>query len=144
MEESTNSPAFLPTENGTADTFLLQTVPLGAVGPHTVTFHSAGPAGSVVGLLWAGVPQQNYPQVPGAPRVLAGLITTSPSGNQAYVADVYNLQLKSLIPTLTADGLNVTLVPTDGVLDPGTDFADILHPNTAGHVKLANAFEQYR
>ena len=143
-DASQNALVPLPTENGTTDTFLLATVPLGGVGPHTVTFHSVGPGGSAVAMLWAGVPQRDYRQVDGAPRVLVGLITNSPSGNQTYAADIYNLQLRSLVPALAADGLNLTLVPTDRVMDPATDFADILHPNNAGHAKLAGVFEMYR
>ncbi len=144
VEESQNSGAFLPTENGTYDTYLVQTVPLGAAGPHTVTFTSVGPSGSAVGLLWAGVAQADYHAVDGAPRVLVGLITNSPSGNQTYAADIFNLQLKSLVPAMAADGMNLVIVPTDRVLDPGGDFVDLLHPNNAGHAKLAAAFEQYR
>ena len=144
VDESQNSLVNIPTENGTQDTFLVQTVPLGAAGPHTITFSSAGPAGSQIGLLWAGTPQADYRTVDGAPRVLIGLITNSPSGNQTFAADIYNLQLTSLIPALAADGMNLTIVPTSRVLDPNTDFNDILHPNTAGHAKLAATFEQYR
>lgn len=144
VDESYDAWAYVPTENGTRDTFLLKTVPLGAAGAHTVTFTSAGAPGTSVGLLWAGVPQTDYQQVAGAPRVLAGMVPTSPSGNQAYVATVFSQQLKTLIPLLNADGLNVVVVPTDTALDPGTDFADILHPNNAGHAKLAAVFERYR
>ena len=144
VQESQNSLVNIPTENGTGDTFLVQIVPLGAAGPHTITFTSAGAPGSQVGLLWAGTPQANYNTVDGAPRVLVGLITNSPSGNQTYAADIYNLQLKALVPALAADGMNLTIVPTDRVLDTNTDFNDILHPNTAGHAKLAATFKQYR
>ncbi len=144
VDESQNSSVNIPTQNGTFDTFLLQNVPLGAVGQHTVSFSSAGPSGSAVGMLWAGVPQQDYRSVDGAPRVLAGLITNSPSGNQTYAADVYNLQLKQLNGSLQTDGLNVVIVPTDRVLDTDTDFVDLLHPNIAGHAKLAAAFESFR
>ncbi len=144
VDESANSSVRIPTENGTSDTFLVRTVPLGAVGPHTVSFSSVGPSGSEIGLLWAGVAQENYVAVDGAPRVLLGLVPNSPSGNQTFAADNYSLQLGSLVPTLVADGMNVQIVPTSRVLDPGTDFADILHPNNAGHAKLAAAFEQYR
>lgn len=144
VDESQNSGALLPTENGTQDTFLLQTVPLGAVGQHTVTFRSVGPGGSTVAMLWAGTPQGTYAQTDGSPRVLLGLVPNSPSGNQTYVAYVYSQQLNSLIPAMNADGFNVTIVPTDTVMDVSTDFADILHPNSAGHAKLAAAFEHYR
>ena len=76
--------------------------------------------------------------------MLLGLITNSPSGNQTYAAYIYNLQLKSLALALSGDGMNVVIVPTDQVMDPGSDFADLLHPNNAGHAKLAAAFERYR
>lgn len=144
VDESQNSGVYIPTQNGTYDTFLVQKVPLGAVGPHTVTFSSVGPSGSAVGLLWAGVAQQNYRTIDGAPQVLVGYVTNSPSGNQTFAADNYNLQLMSLIPTLVADGMNVKGVDTSRVMDTNTDFADILHPNNAGHAKLAAAFEQGR
>ena len=144
VDESANSSVRIPTENGTYDTFLVQTVPLGAVGQHTVSFASAGPSGSAIGLLWAGVAQQNYLAVDGAPRVMVGLVPNSPSGNQTFAADNYSLHLVSLAPSLVADGMNVQIVPTNRVMDPATDFADILHPNNDGHAKLAAAFEQYR
>ena len=137
-------PGFYGTQNGTTDTYLLTRVPLGAVGPHTVTFSSAGAVGTTVGLLWAGVPQADYRTAAGAPRVLIGAITNSPSGNQTYAANVYNIQLRSTVNSLTTDGLNLTVVPTDTVLDPGSDFVDLLHPNTGGHAKVAATFEQYR
>ena len=137
-------PGFYGTQNGTTDTYMLTRLPLGAVGPHTVTFSSTGAVGTTVGLLWAGVPQADYQTVTGAPQVLIGAITNSPSGNQTYAADVYNIQLRSTVNSLAADGLNLTVVPTDTVLNPGTDFVDLLHPNTGGHAKLAATFEQYR
>lgn len=144
VEESQNSLVNIPTQNGTFDTFLVQTVPLGAVGQHTIAFSSAGPAGSKVGLMWAAVAQQDYRAVDGAPRVLIGLIPNSPSGNQTFAADTYNLQLKTLVPAMVADGMNLTIVPTDRLLDGNTDFADNLHPNNEGHAKIAAAFEHYR
>ncbi len=144
VDESENSGFGPPTPNGTFDTYFLQIVPLGAVGTHTVTFSSTGPAGSVVSLLWAGVPQGNYAMVDGAPRVLVGAITNSPSSNQTYTAGVYNARLRSFISSLAADGMNIVVVPTDTVLDPNTDFVDLLHPNNAGHAKLAAAFENFR
>ena len=144
VDESQNSGVYIPTENGTYDTFLVQQVPLGAVGPHTVSFSSVGPAGSAVGLLWAGVAQGDYRNIDGAPQVLVGYVTNSPSGNQTFAADNYSLQLMSLIPTLVADGMNVKGVNTTRVMDPNTDFADILHPNNSGHAKLAAAFTQAR
>ncbi len=141
---SGSDPGFGGTQNGTTDTYLLARVPLGALGAHTVTVTHTGAIGTTVGLLWAGVPQADYRTVAGAPRVLVGLTTNSPSGNQTYAADVYNLQLKATAASLAADGLNITLVPTDRVLNPGSDFVDLLHPNNAGHAKLAATFEQYR
>lgn len=144
VDESQNSGVCIPTENGTADTFLAQVVPLGAAGPHTITFTSVGPSGSSVGLLWAGVAQQDYRTVDGAPEVLLSYVTNSPSGNQTFAADNYSLQLQSLIPTLAADGMNVKAVNSTRVMDPNTDFADILHPNNFGHAKLAAAFEHAR
>ena len=44
--------------------------------------------------MWAAAAQQDYRTVDGAPRVLVGLILNSPSGNQTFAADMYNLQLK--------------------------------------------------
>ncbi len=144
VDESEGSGFGPPTQNGTSDSYFLQTVPLGAAGAHTVTFTSSGTPVSPVALLWAGVPQGDYTVIAGAPRVLVGAITNSPSGNQTYSTDVYNIQLRSLVSSLIADGMNITVVPTDAVLDPGTDFVDLLHPNNAGHAKLAAAFEKFR
>ncbi len=144
VEESQNSLVNIPTQNGAMDTFLVQAVPLGAVGQHTIAFSSIGPAGSKVGLMWAAAAQRDYRTVDRAPRVLVGLIPNSPSGNQRVAADTYNLQLKTLIPALVADGMNLAIVPTDRVMNADTDFADNLHPNNAGHAKLAAAFERYR
>ena len=145
VDESANS-GYAPaiTQNSTADSYWLQVIPLGAAGAHTVTFAAVGSPGSTVSMLWAGVPQNTYNTVDGAPRVLVGAITNSPSGNQTYAASVYNIQVRNLVRNLAADGMNITVVPTDTALDPSTDFADLLHPNNSGHTKLAAVFERYR
>ncbi len=144
VDESFNSGFGPETQNGTNDSYFLVTLPLGEAGQHTVTFTSTGPAGATVSMLWAGVPQAAYSTVAGAPRVLVGPVTTSPSGNQAYAANVFNQTLRTLVQGLASDGMNLLVVPTDTALDPATDFVDLLHPNNGGHAKLAAVFEGSR
>jgi lysophospholipase L1-like esterase len=47
--------------------------------------------------------------------------------------------LQQLIAALAGEGLNIQIVPTANVLQPG-DFTDELHPNDAGHLVLAQTF----
>ena len=58
-------------------------------------------------------------------------------GSDANVA-LYNAALASITDDLALDGLDVSLVELD--LVPATDLADGIHPNTAGHQKIFDAF----
>lgn len=143
VDESQGGTLDIPTGNGTYDTYRLAVVPLGNTSPHTLQFRSVGPAGSRVGLLWAGAPTRDYHAVSTAPRVLVGLVLNSPLTRQTAAAAQYNLQLGKLVPSLNADGMDITVVPTDHVLDPALDFFDNYHPNQSGYAKLTSIFERY-
>jgi lysophospholipase L1-like esterase len=131
---------WIDTVNGTTDTVFLLSVPLGAVGAHSVTVTVTSPNGGFFSLLWAGASQGDYATMPGAPRVVVGQIagTTSAPLNETVAA--YNVAIAPLVAGLAADGLNVTLAQTAATLDTTTDMSDELHPNNAGHAKLAAVF----
>ncbi len=138
------SSSLLPTQNGTTESYTAQAITLGEVGDHTVTLQTSLPPGAQAEITWAGVAQEQMIEVDGSPRVLVGNVPDSPSGNQSYISYRYSLAVESLLQALQADGLNVTVVLAREALDAGTDFADILHPNTAGHAKLASVFKAAR
>lgn len=52
-----------------------------------------------------------------------------------------NTEIASAVTDAAAAGVNVTLWDTDGWIDPATDTSDGLHPNAAGHTKIAAAME---
>jgi lysophospholipase L1-like esterase len=128
----------IDTKNGTSDTIFLASVPLGEVGQYTVTLTTTMPGS--FSLQWAGISSGNYATTLAAPRVLIGQITDTGSAALNATVDLYNAQLTQLVAALTAEGLNIRIVPTGNVLNPGTDFSDELHPNDAGHLLLAQTF----
>jgi lysophospholipase L1-like esterase len=130
----------LNTPNGTPDALFVATVPLGAVGSHTVSLSLTSATGTFFSFQWAGVASSVNPGINGGPRVLVGSVpsTTSKALNQTVA--VYNLQLTELVAQLVADGMNVQIAPTASVLDPARDLVDEVHPNNIGHGKLAEAF----
>jgi lysophospholipase L1-like esterase len=132
---------WIATSNGVYDTVFLDTVPLGAVGPHKVTVQLTSGDGTFFSLLWAGVPSQNYADVAGAPRVIIGYPPNTASAAMNAGLANYNAALTTMVQSLTNDGMYITIAPTANVLDPATDFnPDGIHPNDGGHVKLAAAF----
>jgi lysophospholipase L1-like esterase len=127
----------IDTRNGTTDTIFLASVPLGEVGLHNVTLATTTPG--FFSLQWAGVSSGNYATMASAPRVLIGQITSTTSATLNATVTQYNAQLAQLVAALAAEGLNIQIVPTANVLQPG-DLADELHPNDAGHLLLAQTF----
>jgi lysophospholipase L1-like esterase len=127
----------IDTRNGTIDTIFLVSVPLGEAGLHNVTLSTT--TAGFFSLQWVGVSSGNYAQVAGAPRVLVGQIPGTGSAALNATVQQYNAELTQLVAALTAEGLNLEIVPTANVLQPG-DFSDLLHPNDAGHLLLAQTF----
>jgi lysophospholipase L1-like esterase len=127
----------IDTKNGTTDTIFLAMIPLGEEGEHTITLTTTTPG--FFSLQWAGVSSGNYAQVMGAPRVLIGQVTSTGSAALNLTVNQYNAELKQLIAALAGEGLNIQIVTTANVLQPG-DFSDELHPNDAGHLVLAQTF----
>ena len=131
---------WIDTFNHTTDTIFLASVPLGAVGEHTVTVTTTSADGGYFSLLWAGVSSGNYATVAGAPRVLIGSVATTTSEVLNTAVDNYNAALGPMVAALVAEGMNITVAPTAHVLDIQTDYVDEFHPNNGGHVKVAETF----
>jgi lysophospholipase L1-like esterase len=72
---------------------------------------------------------------------MVGLLPQSTSAYFNTVEVTHNNALNQLAAALAADGLWVTVVHCESTLDISTDMVDTIHPNTAGHAKLAAAFE---
>jgi len=130
----------IQTQNGVLDTVFLVSVPLGAVGAHKVTVTMTSADGTFFSLLWMGTPSGSYASVDGAPRVVIGGVTVSTSATLDQVIPSYNSVVTQTVAAMVADGMNIKIAPTATALDTATDFADFLHPNNAGHAKLAAAF----
>jgi lysophospholipase L1-like esterase len=128
------------TQNGTNQTIFVDRFALGAVGPHTVTVTITSTGGGLFSLGWLGTAESDYTANSAAPRVVIGSITSSGSSTLNTIIVTYNTQLTSLIAALTADGMRIGIAPTASALNPATDLSDNLHPNDAGHLKLAKAF----
>lgn len=106
-------------------------------GAHTVQVKMTGPSNLYV--QWAAGNAQSV-----FPRVFVGNIIR-PNGYQwgGSLANIqaYNADTAQTVADLRADGLDVTLVDLYSAIDPATDLhADNLHPNDAGHAKIAAAF----
>jgi lysophospholipase L1-like esterase len=136
----------IATQNSTTDTIFLATIPLGAVGKHTVTITTTSAEGAVFSVLWAGASSQTapakigWPTASGAPIVAVGSITTTGQEQlNSWVAS-YNAALTPLVAGLVSDGMNIVIAPTGTALNADTDLVDLLHPANAGHAKLAAAF----
>ncbi|HEV2575910.1 MAG TPA: hypothetical protein VGU25_01755 [Acidobacteriaceae bacterium] len=135
-----NAGRFISTPNGTSDTIWAVGIPLGAVGAHTVTITN-GSSGGFFSFQWAGVSSGQYASTTGAPRVMVALLPQSTAPYFNTVEVTHNNALNQLATALAADGMWVTVVHCDSVLNITTDLVDTVHPNTAGHAKLAAAFE---
>lgn len=127
------------TTNGLTDTIFVAAIPLGGAGKHIISITNSA-SGGFFSFQWAGVSSDSYSAVPAAPRVLAAALpsTSSATLNTALLA--YNSALADMVTALAADGMYITFVPCDTALDANKDLYDTVHPNDAGHQKLASAF----
>jgi lysophospholipase L1-like esterase len=132
----------IATQNGGTDTVFLAAVPLGVEGKHKVTITTTSAEGGFFSVLWAGTSSGNYAQVKGAPTVLIGQVTPTGNDDLNGVVAQYNAALAPLVAKLVAEGMNIVVAPTAKAFDPATEMSDLLHPNNAGHAKLAAAFAQ--
>jgi lysophospholipase L1-like esterase len=132
----------IATQNGGTDTVFLANVPLGAAGQHKVTIATTSAEGGFFSVLWAGVSTGNYTRVSGAPTVLIGQVTPTGNDDLNGVVAQYNAALAPLVAKLVAEGMNIVVAQTAKAFDPATEMSDMLHPNNAGHAKLAAAFVQ--
>ena len=129
------------TSNSGTTTAFLKTYPLGPVGTHkvTVTVAPGGPAGSTFTLLWAGVPSATYTQT-GVPHLIVGGILSENFGLRTDITALYDGIVQTVVSGLKADGLDVQFAAVHTILTAPDDYVDILHPNDAGHKKIAAAF----
>lgn len=130
----------IATSNGLHDTVWAIGIPLGAAGTHTVTITN-GSSGGFFSFQWAGVSSGQYSSTAGAPRVMLALLPQSTNQSFNTIEVTHNNALDQLASALAADGMWVTAVHCESVLNLSTDFVDNVHPNDAGHAKLATAFE---
>ncbi|HSU19329.1 MAG TPA: hypothetical protein VLI45_06235 [Acidobacteriaceae bacterium] len=130
----------ISTKNGLADTIVVASIPLGAVGAHTLLLRT-GSTGGFFSFQWAGVSSGSYAGVGGAPRVMVATLPASTDAGLNINISTYNTALTQMIGALTNEGMYITLVPCASVLNPATDYHDTVHPNDSGHKKLAAAFE---
>jgi hypothetical protein len=129
----------ISTQNGTADTIFLASVPLGVAGTHNITITTTSAEGSFFSVIWAGASKANYATVTGAPTVIVGPITLTSNDTLNQIVTVYNAQLTTLIDGFVANGMNILIAPTGTTLQP-SDLVDVVHPGNEGHTKLASAF----
>ncbi len=130
----------IATPHGLSDTIWAVGVPLGAAGAHTVTITN-GSSGGFFSFQWAGVSSGQYASTAGAPRVMVALLPQSTNQSFNAIEVTHNKALDQLASALAADGMWVTAVHCESVLNLSTDFVDTVHPNDAGHAKLVTAFE---
>ncbi len=130
----------LSTNNGTKDTIVVASLPLGAVGKHTVKLVVTSQSGEEFSLQWLGVSSTNYRGNTAAPHVVVGSITRSGSSTLNGTIANYNSALSSLVSSLTSEGLHISIAPTSTALNTSTDLWDEFHPNNGGHLKVAKAF----
>lgn len=114
---------------------------------HTVviTVTSATSSSNRVYIDW--VSGNGFPAQSGGPNVWVGdvLMATDASytlsGGSDEIVGQYNALVYSVTSDLARDGLRVTLVDSVNSVDVDTELAaDGVHPNDAGHAKLATAF----
>jgi lysophospholipase L1-like esterase len=130
----------IATVNGSSDTVFAIPISLGAVGKHNVTITN-GANGGFFSFVWAGVSSGDYASTAGAPRVMVALLPTTTSASYNSIEGTQNDALFQLTVALAGDGMWVTVVHCESVLDPTKDFYDTIHPNDSGHAKLATTFE---
>ncbi len=135
-----NSGYGISTPDGATDTIWAVGIPLGAAGTHTVTI-TTGSSGGFFSFEWAGVSSGQYASTAGAPRVMVALLPQSTAEYFNTVEVTQNDLLNHLATALAADGMWVTVVHCESVLDITKDLVDTVHPDTEGHAKLAAAFE---
>lgn len=129
------------TQHGVTSTVFLKAYPLRAVGQHTltVTVQPGAPAGDPFTLLWCGVSSATYTQT-GIPHLVAGGILSENYGLRTDVTALYDGVVQRVVNGLKADGMDVQFAALHSVLVAPDDYVDILHPNDAGHAKIAQAF----
>ena len=130
----------IATVNGLNDTIFALGIPLGAAGTHTVTITN-GTSGGFFSFQWAGVSSGQYASTSGAPRLMVALLPQSTGSSFNTFEVSHNDALNQLAAALASDGMWVTVVHCESVLDLTKDMADGIHPNDSGHAKLAAAFE---
>jgi lysophospholipase L1-like esterase len=130
----------IATHNGLSDTIFAVAIPLGAAGAHNITITN-GPNGGFFSFQWAGVSSGQYASTAGAPRVMAATLPTTTNTSYNSLEATQNDALNQLAAALASDGMWVTVVHCESVLDVTKDMYDNIHPNDSGHAKLAAAFE---
>ncbi|MGO4517954.1 hypothetical protein AB4Y89_19325 [Terriglobus sp. 2YAB30_2] len=123
----------------TQESIFLAQYSLSSAGKHTVTVSTAS-TGGFFSFLWAGVCGENYNNVPGAPSVLLGSVPRAKPDDLNYEILQYNMRFLDMARKFQQQGMNVTTVDTFHVYDT-SDLSDDVHPNRAGHTKLAAAFQ---
>ncbi|WP_263419067.1 SGNH/GDSL hydrolase family protein [Terriglobus albidus] len=123
----------------TQESIFLAKYPLVSAGKHTVTLSTAS-TGGFFSFLWGGISSQNYNNLPGAPSVLLGSVPRAKADDLNYEILLYNKRFLEMANEFQQQGMNVTTVDTFHVYDT-SDLSDDLHPNLAGHTKLAAAFQ---
>lgn len=72
--------------------------------------------------------------MPGKPIYALGVFPKTSDSDRAGK----NAAIEAAVASAVSAGANVTYWNTDGWIDPATDTGDGLHPNSAGHTKIAN------
>ena len=126
------------TSNGLG--FALLRIPVPA-GPHVLQFTLQGGA---LGILAVGTP----PSAADGSLHPTVLVSDLPNQNQAAPRDpaaitaLFSADIQADIALLTADGLDLRLVPTQNFMVGAPDaMSDQIHPNSLGHTQLAAAFD---
>jgi len=131
----------IATTNGHTSSLALVRVTNVAAGTHTVLFTQTGSSGTM-STIAVGTPSNAI--FSSLPYLVQGEIPPQLNGGNAAALAAYRADQASDITTLLSDGLNIATAPVTKYLQATTaaaDMFDSLHPNDAGHLELAAAFQ---